>query len=234
MLDYTSLFAITTLGFSGLYFGSAWLCIWLMARSKGERIDARVVQPAQVRMEIVHSLISIAMFGLLTVFTLWLVNRGWLHVSWTMSLSKLPVEILALFLWNEIHFYSCHRLLHTKWLYRHVHYKHHQSKTPTPYSTFSFHYIEALLLGSVMTTALIFYSFSVISLLTLPLMSIVLNTLGHCNFNFFPGRPADSLLSFTVRHSDHHERNTGNYGFFLPYFDQLFKTSSKERRWRSS
>ncbi|BBH20598.1 desaturase [Paenibacillus baekrokdamisoli] len=226
--NYFVVFGLTIFGFAIMYFGGAWIGMRLAI--VGEPIVRRPIKPRQMRSEIKLSLISILIFGLLTVATAYLVNHGLLHVSWTVSWPKLLLEILALFLWNEIHFYISHRLLHTRWLFKHVHYKHHLSTIPTAYSTFSFHYVEALLLGSVLTTALLFYSFSVLSLLTLPLMSLILNVLGHCNLDFFPGRSAQSLLSFTPRHSDHHVRNNGNYGFFLPYFDQMFATSIKEQK----
>lgn len=228
VLNYFVVFCMTLAGFTVLYFGSAWTGNWITKYTAGQLIDDRSLKPKQIETEIIRSMISILMFGIITIITAFLVNHGILHVSWTCTWWKLPMEIIVLFLWNEIHFYICHRLLHTKWLYRHVHYHHHKSVIPTSYSTYSFHFIEALLLGSVMTTALMFYSFSVVSLLTLPLMSIVLNVLGHYNFDFFPGRPHGSLLSFTRRHSYHHSRNTGNYGFFLPYFDLLFSTSIKD------
>jgi sterol desaturase/sphingolipid hydroxylase (fatty acid hydroxylase superfamily) len=228
-IAYWSVFVLTLVGFTFLYFGAAWIGNRLTRHSAGRLIDERPVKPKQLQSEIMHSLLSIVMFGVISVFTAFLVNHGVLHVTWTVTWWKLPLEIIALFLWNEIHFYISHRLLHTKWLYRHVHYKHHKSVTPTAYSTYSFHFVEALLLGSVMTTALLLYSFSVVSLLTLPLMSIVLNTMGHYNVDFFPGRPIGSLLSFTRRHSYHHSRNTGNFGFFLPYLDKLFSTHIKEK-----
>lgn len=228
VLNYYVVFFMTFAGFTVLYFGSAWTGSWITKNTAGQVIDNRSLKSKQIETEIARSMISILMFGIITIITAFLVNHSILHVSWTCKWWKLPMEIIALFLWNEIHFYMCHRLLHTKWLYKHVHYLHHKSVTPTSYSTYSFHYIEALLLGSVMTTALMFYSFSVVSLLMLPLISIVLNMLGHYNFDFFPGRPLRSLLSFTRRHSYHHSKNKGNYGFFLPYFDLLFSTSIKE------
>ncbi|MFF2483893.1 sterol desaturase family protein [Paenibacillus sp. NPDC058071] len=228
-MNYAFVFVLTVAGFLVLYFGGAWMGHRLTQLAKGKVIDSRPLKIKQQKREIVFSLISIVMFGLITLFTVYLINHGILHVTWTFNWWKLPIEIIALFLWNEIHFYLCHRLLHTKWLYKHVHYLHHQSVTPTSYSTYSFHFAEALLLGSVMTTALILYSFSFLSLLTLPLMSMILNVLGHYNFDLFPERTMRSLLSFTRRHSYHHSKNTGNYGFFLPYFDLLFSTHIQEK-----
>ncbi|WP_127579862.1 sterol desaturase family protein [Paenibacillus koleovorans] len=219
------LFFLTFAAFSGLYFGFAWLTLHL----PGHKIDHRPLRKNQIRNEIGLSMISIACFSGIAVVTKWLVELGILEVTWEIVWWKLPLEIAVLFFWNEIHFYLCHRLLHTSWLYRHVHVRHHRSVVPTPYSTYSFHFVEALLLGSVMTTALLFYPFSLVSLMTLPLMSIILNALGHLNADLFPSRPLSHPLAFARRHSMHHSQNSGNYGFFLPWFDMWFRSAIKQK-----
>jgi sterol desaturase/sphingolipid hydroxylase (fatty acid hydroxylase superfamily) len=51
----------------------------------------------------------------------------------------------AILLWADFHFYFTHRLLHTSYLFKHVHSVHHESKNPDAFSGLSFHYAEALL-----------------------------------------------------------------------------------------
>ena len=134
------------------------------------------------------------------------------------------VEAFALFLWNEVYFYFIHRAFHNKALYKY-HADHHFSHVPSPFSAYSFHWTEGILLGAVMPVIMCFHDFQLFSLLTLPLMSIAMNVLGHSNVDFFPAKPMDHLLSFSKRHSLHHKIPHANYGFLLPYFDQIFKTS---------
>jgi sterol desaturase/sphingolipid hydroxylase (fatty acid hydroxylase superfamily) len=115
--------------------------------------------------------------------------------------------------------------LHLKYFYK-FHLDHHLSSVPSPFSAYSFHWVEGLILGSVMPIIMVFHDFQFYSIMTLPVMSIVLNVLGHSNVNFFPKAKSSSLLSFSRNHSLHHLYPKTNFGFLLPWFDQVFKTNS--------
>ena len=80
----------------------------------------------------------------------------------------------VLLVWNDIHFYANHRLLHTRWL-RRFHAQHHRSLVTTPFSTYSFHPLEAALLGNVILLPMLLHDFSFAALLSLPVMSLLLN-----------------------------------------------------------
>ena len=141
---------------------------------------------ARKNKEIRNSLISITVFSLQGIFIQQGIQQGWLKISYVTNWYCVP-QMLVLFLWNEIHFYFVHRLLHIAALARRVHWMHHHSKEPTVFSTFSFHWIEAFLLGTVIVVPLAIYPFQLPALVFLPVMSIILNTLGHCNHELFPG-----------------------------------------------
>lgn len=229
-----AVFGGSFLFFAFLYFGFGFLGFLLSEKmfpvlGLGRSIGGRSVREGQLGMEMRYSLVSIAIFGAYGVLTQALVRQGLVSIGWTVEWSVFPVEVAVLFLWNELHFYLCHRLLHTDWLYRHVHVVHHRSTRPTPFSTFSFHWGEGVLLGSVMLTAMLWHEFSWLALLMLPLMSIGLNVLGHFHYDLFPGKPLEHVLTFSRRHSLHHTRNTGNYGFLLPVFDWAFGTRIPEK-----
>lgn len=217
-------FALTSLAFAGLYFGAALAALGLRRVLPGRTIDARPLKPHQVRDEVLRSLASIGVFGLYGVVTVKLLAAGWLAFTWQAPWWVVALDLLALLLWNEVHFYACHRLLHVAWLMKRVHYVHHLSLVPTPFSTYSFHWFEAALLGSVMLCALPFRSFHVVAVLLLPLGSIALNVLGHWNWDPVPGLADGALPASSRRHSAHHARGDGNLGFLLPWFDRALRT----------
>jgi Delta7-sterol 5-desaturase len=223
------IYAATVLYFLFLYFGFAALGEWV-SRILQKKTDLTIkserhqVAKTQVSQEISRSLISIAVFGFSGVLTQWAYLQQYVSIEWNITPGILLLEVLAIFVWNETHFYICHWLLHRKFFFRHVHYQHHQSHSPTPHSTYSFHWFEAVLLGSVMITIMPFYTFSYITLMILPVMSITLNVLGHWNIDPWPGKKPGHLLKFSYRHSLHHSKVNGNFGFFLPVFDRVFKT----------
>jgi Delta7-sterol 5-desaturase len=226
-------FAMSWVSFSLLYFGFAIVAEWLTHRllpvlNIGKRLSGNV-KNKQISTEIRYSLISISVFACYGLLTKVMITAQILQVNWKFDPIFLPFEIICLFLWNEFHFYISHRLLHTKWLYKQVHVLHHRSTIPTAYSTYSFHWFEAILLGSVMISAMFIYHFQWIALLTLPLTSITFNAIGHFHYDMFPLKSISHLLSFSRRHSLHHSHNKGNFGFLLPIFDQLFKSSISKK-----
>lgn len=224
-----AVFAFTAGGFLSMYVGLGLLTSYLVrglfpALGVGRALGQRVATAAQVRAEVRHSLVSIFVFGWYGVATVQAARLGWVSVDWQPRLAALPLELLGMVLWNDLHFYLCHRLLHTGWLYRKVHIVHHRSVPPTPWATFSFHWAEATLLGGVLLLAMPFYRFNVLTLVTFPLVSLLLNNLGHMNHDLVPNGSTWRLLAASRRHALHHSHVRGNFGFLLPIFDFLFRT----------
>jgi len=209
-----------------LYFSFAGLGWWISRRllpawGVGAIVDTRPLRPHQIANEIRWSLLSIAVFAGYGWLTTKVYLHGWVDVAWQASSVRIAADLIILLVWNELHFFICHRLLHTSWLYRHAHRIHHESVTPTPFSTYSFHWLESALLGSVMITAMMWHTFSIWALLLLPVMSLLFNTIGHGNYNVFAGTMRRSA---SVEHASHHRRVSGNFGFYLPVLDRLFGT----------
>jgi sterol desaturase/sphingolipid hydroxylase (fatty acid hydroxylase superfamily) len=186
-------------------------------------VNERPLRDGQIGREIRRSLVSILVFGLYGSVTFLAWSNGIVRIDFQPTWYKIAGDIAFLLIWNEIHFYVMHRLLHTRWLHRHVHRIHHESVVPTPFSTYSFHWAEAALLGSVMILPMLFYRFSVEAILTLPVMSIAFNSIGHCNYNVFAKRP--EMHSASLEHSEHHLRVSGNFGFYLPFLDAWGRTT---------
>lgn len=215
---------ITVFCFLFLYFFFT-LPAWFLFTKSGRftLYQKKEFRTGQVQTEIRRSLVSILMFGVLSIPMYQGLRSGFLRIVFEFSPLTFLIESLALFLWNEIHFYIVHRCFHFKIFYKY-HADHHYSHVPSPFSAYSFHWSEGILLGAVMPLIMCFHDFQIYSLMTLPVMSIFMNVLGHSNVDFFPEKPMHSLLSFSKRHSLHHKMPHTNYGFFLPYFDLLFKT----------
>ena len=58
--------------------------------------------------------------------------------------------------WRTVHFYSVHRLIHSRFLYKNVHYLHHRSRNPAPWSGLSMHPIESFGYFTCVLTPLVF------------------------------------------------------------------------------
>ena len=220
--------AAGTAYFAVLYFATALAALWLTRVALprigfGRTLDPRELPADQYRREIAQACVSILIFGAGVVFPWAILKLGWASLTPDPSAVRVAAEVAALFLWNELHFYACHRLLHTRVL-RRFHADHHRSHVPTPFSTYAFHPVEALLLGSVPLVPMLLHDFSFEALLCLPVLSILLNVLGHANYELSRSAPARGLLGASRRHALHHARYHCNYGFLLPVFDRLSGT----------
>ncbi len=213
--------------FSILYFGGTGIASLLLQYLKSEGKIHPIhhnIQKGQIRREIRLSLLSIFIFSIQAIPFPWLIKSGYIQIRFD-NTWHCVWEIPVLFLWNEIHFYAVHWLLHRKWFMKNIHYIHHQSKEATVFSVFSFHWVEAFLLGTVIFVPLAFHNFNVFSVLSLPIMSIILNLAGHCNHEGAVKPGEEKTLRIAFRHAMHHKWSQGNFGFMLPWLDKIFNTS---------
>ena len=227
--SYWSLFGITIGYFLILYFGGGSLflavCKFLERRRILEKIETKELKKEQIAFEIKHSIQSIIVFGFSIMPIAWLIRSGKVDLLPNTWLNIL-IGLVILTLWNEVHFYLVHRLMHTKEMMKRFHHIHHKSTVPTVYSVFSFHWIEALLLSTVPIIIIPFIPFSLIAIFAYPTVSILLNFAGHCNYRFGNGK-GESWLLFGTHHNEHHSWKRKNYGFALNFLDKLFSKQKK-------
>lgn len=221
--SYITLCVLTFLYFMVLYFGIApifnGVCNLLHSKKILHKIVLKEVTKKQILFEIKHSLKSIFIFGTSIIPIIYLIRLGVITFL-PNTIFNVLLGLVILNLWNEVHFFIVHRIMHFPFFMKNVHYIHHQSKVPTVYSVFSFHWLEALLLSTVPLTIVLFVSLSPISIALYPLISILLNFSGHCNYRFGNGTGKPWYL-FGTHHNEHHYKNRKNYGFLSPILDYL-------------
>ena len=209
-----------------LLFGGAG---WILTRhilprlGLGHTLDPRPLAPGQLGRELALSSLSILIFGCGMIFPWGLLQLGWAHLTPAASAQRIALEIFALLIWNDVHFWLNHRLLHTAWL-RRFHVPHHRSTVTTPFSTYSFHPIEALMLGNVILLPMLVHDFSFWALFSVPLFSLFFNCIGHANYDFFSKVSYQHWFAASRRHHLHHACYHGNYGFQFTFMDRIFGT----------
>jgi Delta7-sterol 5-desaturase len=194
----------------------------LLKSGRGRVLDPRAVPPGQVAREQRQSAVSVLIFGIGLLLPWAMVVHGVADVHPSNPPARVVLELLALLVWNDIHFYAVHRTLHHPVLVRRVHAAHHQSVVTTPWSTYAFHPVEALLLGSVLLPPMLVWSFTPAALVLLPILSLTYNVIGHGNVRALPRRW--QWLSNAHDHHLHHACHRGNYGFLFTFMDRLFGT----------
>ncbi|MCF6351011.1 MAG: sterol desaturase family protein [Flavobacteriaceae bacterium] len=210
-----------------------WLCKVLANKNIIHRIIAAFASKNQIQFERLHSLKSIFIFGFSILPVIYLIRKD-IVILLPNTFINILIGILILTIWNEIHFFIVHRIMHIPFFMKKVHRIHHKSKIPTVYSVYSFHWFEALLLSTVPITIIIFIPFSPLAIFLYPLCSILLNYAGHCNYRFGNGKGKNWYL-FGTLHNEHHYTLRKNYGFASNILDKLFvkrrtkKSNSKKQ-----
>jgi Delta7-sterol 5-desaturase len=194
----------------------------LLRSGRGRLLDTRPVPAGQVAREQRQSAVSVVIFGVGLLLPWGMVVQGWAGVHPSNPPLRVVLELGALLLWNDVHFYAVHRALHHPKLLHAVHAAHHQSVVTTPWSTYAFHPVEALLLGSVLLPPMLVWSFTPLALALLPVLSLTYNVVGHSNCRALPKRWR--WLSNAQDHHLHHACHRGNYGFLFTFMDRWLGT----------
>jgi sterol desaturase/sphingolipid hydroxylase (fatty acid hydroxylase superfamily) len=229
--SYLSLFGLAFAYFLLLYFllapGCLAVCRLLARNNWLQKIDPGALRNKQVQYEIWHSLQSIVVFGFSILPIIFFIRNGQIQLL-PDSTINIVWSLIALSLWNEVHFFLIHRLMHLPFFMQHVHYVHHRSKIPTVYTVYSFHWLEALLLSTVPLTILLLVPLSIVAVFTFPIVSLLFNLAAHCNYRVGEGKGGDWRFFATTHHS-HHRKGRGSFGFVLPYLDRLFQTKNTKK-----
>jgi Delta7-sterol 5-desaturase len=135
--------------------------------------------------------------------------------------SEIVVHLAGL----DVYTYAVHRLMHTRWLYRHVHSVHHRSRAPSALTAFSFHPVEWLLLGLYIPLSMTAIDYHLVTLAVVAVLQGFLNTMPHCGHECAPRgwyeNPVSKIFATAFYHDLHHQRTTCNYGTVTTLWDRL-------------
>jgi Delta7-sterol 5-desaturase len=233
---------------SFLYYGSAFFGIillryfllaggfyWFLYGVKepaSERLSfQRMLSIPAIRHDVKLSVISAAVFALVAAGIMMLNSRGLTLLYgnpqqygwWYLGLSYGVVLIL-----QDAYFYGTHRLFHRRSLFPWFHRGHHRSRQPTPWTSFAFDPLEAVvqavfLIAVVITIPLHFITlFAVLATMT---VWAIINHLGLDRLPaLFPHHWLGRWVIGPAHHSIHHRRPDVNFGLYFTYLDRAFGT----------
>lgn len=139
--------------------------------------------------------------------------------------------ILAL-LFHDTWFYWLHRFFHIPWVYSKVHRIHHLSVNPSPWTSFSFHFLEAIGESLVILPLVFIVPLHPLTLLLFGISIFAINVYGHLGYEIAPKWLRNSILfeiiNTSVHHNLHHSKFKGNYGLYFRFWDRLMGTEHKD------
>ncbi|KAL1327623.1 hypothetical protein AAHE18_13G314600 [Arachis hypogaea] len=154
--------------------------------------------------------------------------------SWRVVLA----QIIFYFILEDFVFYWGHRVLHTKWLYKHVHSVHHEYATPFGLTSEYAHPAEILFLGFATIVGPAVTGPHLITLWLWMVLRVLETVEAHCGYHF-PWSPSNFLpLYGGADFHDYHHRllytKSGNYSSTFTYMDRIFGTDIGYRKLKAS
>ncbi|MDJ0977097.1 MAG: sterol desaturase family protein [Erythrobacter sp.] len=202
---------------------------WAEAR----RIQTRRASRAGRTREVLSSLRTVFFFGVTTLATLIGVETGVIrfeedNASWITIALHFVIVVLV----HDAYFYWAHRAMHSKTLFRATHLHHHKSRTPTPWTAYSFSTWEAVIEAAFMPLFLLAisltgYAIAAFAVFLFLWHMIIRNVMAHTGHEIFPAGWVDTpwldWISTTTHHDLHHSSGH-NYGFYFTWWDRWMGT----------
>ncbi|MBV8465896.1 MAG: sterol desaturase family protein [Burkholderiales bacterium] len=191
----------------------------------GRTLDPTPPRAGQLREEFRAGLVTCLIFGIVT-----LLYRPLCHGVWPGSWGQGLFQLLAFSVFNNLYTYSTHRLLHSRALIRY-HRVHHRSVRLTPWSGYSVHPVEALIIGATLPVFMLFVPIGIGAAFFLHDLGMLYTTCIHCNYELMPSWPArhwlKRLIDDPAFHRVHHTQGNVNYGFPSRVLDRVFRTNKE-------
>jgi ring-1,2-phenylacetyl-CoA epoxidase subunit PaaE len=137
------------------------------------------------------------------------------------------LAVLTMLLISDAWFYWSHRGMHHPKVYKYVHALHHKSLDVNPYTSTSFHVVEAILLTVWVLPLVMVMPVSIAALGVMQVLGTLNNLKSHLGYELFPNffnAPPFNILVTATNHSLHHTQYNGNYGLFFRFWDIVCDT----------
>lgn len=218
--------------------GIAFLIFYVLfdKRFLGRKIQSKIPKLADHKRDVFYSIITIIIFGALPV--IFLENdkiRPYTQLyqnidqyGWVYFFLAFPLMILI----HDAYFYWTHRIMHHPKLFKLFHLIHHKSTSPTPWTAYSFHPLEAVVETGIFVVIIFIMPVHQIHLAVFFTIVFVYNVYGHLGYELFSPKFHKSLvgkwISTGTAHNMHHQFFKGNYGLYFLFWDRWMGTLRPE------
>ena len=194
---------------------------------------------ADYRRELLSSMRTVAVYAVVTLTILVGRETGVILLSvkdadlWT-----IVWQITLIVIAHDAWFYWAHRAMHSKRLFRATHLHHHKSRTPTPWTAYSFTMTEAVIEVAfvpvfLFVTSQLGIAYAVFAILFFIWHQMIRNVMAHAGSELFPAgwvdNPWTSWISTTTHHDLHHSSGH-NFGFYFTFWDRWMGTEHPRYR----
>jgi Delta7-sterol 5-desaturase len=195
------------------------------------KIQSRMAKRSEFRREILYSILTFCIFAgmvaLIRFTPLYehsklyfdIAERGW---------GYFVVCVIGMIFLHDTYFYWTHRAMHHPKIYPLFHKVHHLSVNPSPWASFAFHPLEAVVEFGIVFFFFFLFPVHPAALLIFSTFMMLENTMGHLGYEFFPKSWNKTWLTkwinTSTNHNMHHQYFKGNYGLYFTIWDRLMGT----------
>lgn len=185
----------------------------------------------QLKREIFYGFTSLVIFAF-TGFGVFLSNTyGIGRIYFEFNSYGVVYFILSIFLmmfFHDMYFYWTHRILHLPGWYEKIHTVHHLSTTPSPFTSLSFHPLEAVIQAAVLPLMLMMIPAHFFAISIFLVIMAYNNVRGHTLHDYSKRDKGNWLLTHPIQHNYHHLYGRGNYGLYFTLWDRVMNTFRQE------
>ncbi len=235
-LDLPGLVVALVAGNALLYLSLAGLGATLLPRGlpgrPTRRIQTEPPRAGEVRRDVLRSLRSAAIFGVVAALVIHAARNGHTRLRFDeAALAPGPFlgALVATILLHDAWFYWSHRALHTRLLFRRVHATHHEAVRTTAWTAYAFSPWEALVQAAIFPLAAWTIPMHPFAFAAFMVFQVSENVFGHAGWEIFgPGLPRrlpGVLTNTPTHHVQHHEDPRGNFGIYFNVWDRVCRTN---------
>lgn len=216
------------LAIAGAFYGGFWL--WGRDRLQARRIQQNPLRAARPLRELTFSVLSIALFSVM-LLGLWMLDRFELTaIYWEIDAyggGWFLLSIVVMALVHDSYYYWAHRFMHHPRVFRRVHKLHHSFHNPTPFASYAFHPLEAIIEVAWILPLALVMPIHPGALACYVVFLTVLNVISHLGYETYPSWVARWFITST-HHNLHHTRGRGHFMLYFNIWDRLMGTNAHD------
>ncbi|NJL15404.1 MAG: sterol desaturase family protein [Microscillaceae bacterium] len=206
--------------------------VFYRQRAIDRKIQARFPTNGDIYREIFYSTLTAALMAAMITALSAPAVRGYTLLYFdraAFGYAYFWLSVLLLIFIHDAYFYWMHRAVHHPQLFKKVHFVHHQSTNPTPWTSFSFHPLEGILEILIIPLLTFVLPLHPLAIGIFVLFMTIYNVYGHSGYELYPAwfarHPVLRWLNTSVNHNMHHRYFKGNYGLYFRFWDEWMGTT---------
>ena len=212
--------------------GLAFLLFYILFKTpfQKRRIQAKFPKISDYGRDITYSIITLMIFATMAtiVFAVLFPYTNMYRNVQEFGIWYYWLTFPLMFLIHDTYFYWMHRLMHAPRLFKYVHLVHHKSTNPSPWTSYAFHPLEAIIEAGIIPLIAFTLPVHPSALVLFLLLQFIYNVYGHLGYELYPKNFHKNRFGRWINtgtaHNLHHKHFTGNYGLYFLIWDRLMGT----------